>query len=69
MATYLKKARKKIEETDSKIRDVVEGILDRIRSRGESEVRELAAKFDNWTRDFTLGEEEIEGRKTYRSAI
>ena len=60
MATYLKKARKKIEEADSKTRDIVEGILDRIRSRGASAVRELAAEFDNWTRDFILGQAEIE---------
>ena len=60
MATYLKKRSKKIEETESKTRDIVKGILNRIRSQGESAVRELAAKFDNWTRDFILSKEEIE---------
>jgi sulfopropanediol 3-dehydrogenase len=60
MATYLKKAIGKTEESDRQIIDTVRDILNRIRSRGESEVRELAAKFDKWTRDFVLMEEEIE---------
>ena len=60
MATYLKKTSKKIEETESKTRDIVKGILNRIRSQKEPAVRELAAKFDNWTRDFVLSKEEIE---------
>jgi sulfopropanediol 3-dehydrogenase len=60
MSTYLKQARKKIEETESKTRDIVNDLLNRIRSQGESAVCELAAKFDNWTRDFILGKEEIE---------
>jgi sulfopropanediol 3-dehydrogenase len=60
MATHLKKASRKIEETESNTRDIVKGILNRIRSRGEPAVRELAAKFDNWTRDFILSREEIQ---------
>jgi histidinol dehydrogenase len=56
MATYLKKAIEKTEESDRQIIDTVRDILNRIRSRGESEVRELAVKFDKWTRDFILGE-------------
>ncbi len=60
MATYLKKATKKIEEFDHRITVVVRDILNRIRNRGESEVRELAAQFDNWTRDFVLGKQEIQ---------
>jgi sulfopropanediol 3-dehydrogenase len=60
MAIYLKKAIGKIEETQSNTRDIVRGILNRIRSRGETAVRELAAKFDNWTRDFILSKEEIQ---------
>lgn len=55
MATYLKKSIQKIEATDSKTRDIVKGILGDIRSHGESAVCELAARFDNWTRDFILG--------------
>ena len=54
MATYLKKAIRKIEETESNTREIVRGLLNRIRSQGESAVRELAAKFDNWMRDFIL---------------
>ena len=60
MATYLKKSIQKTESTDSKTRDIVKGILSDIRSHGESAVSELAAKFDNWTRDFILGKEEIQ---------
>jgi sulfopropanediol 3-dehydrogenase len=60
MAIYLKQAHKKIKETESKTRDIVKDLLNRIRSHGESAVCELAAKFDNWTRDFVLGKEEIE---------
>ena len=60
MAIYLKKTSKKIEETKNKTRNIVKGILSRIRRHGESAVCELAAEFDNWTRDFILGKEEIE---------
>ena len=60
MAIYLKKTSRKIEETQNKTRSIVKGILSRIRSHGETAVCELAAKFDNWTRDFILGKEEIE---------
>ncbi len=60
MSTYLKKAHKQIEETESKTRDIVKDLLNQIRGQGESAVRELAARFDNWTRDFILEQEEIE---------
>jgi sulfopropanediol 3-dehydrogenase len=60
MAIYLKKASKKIEETENKTRNIVKDILSRIRRHGESAVCELAAKFDNWTRDFILKNKEIE---------
>ena len=60
MSTYLKKTSKQIEETQSNIREIVKDILDQIRDRGESAVRELAAKFDNWRRDFILSQQEID---------
>lgn len=60
MATYLKKSIQKTEATDLKTREIVKGILSDIRSHGESAVCELAANFDNWTRDFILGKEEIQ---------
>ncbi|MGD2187836.1 MAG: histidinol dehydrogenase [Desulfobacterales bacterium] len=60
MATYLKQACKKNKETASHTRDIVKDLLNQIRSQGEPAVCELAAKFDNWTRDFILGKEEIE---------
>jgi sulfopropanediol 3-dehydrogenase len=60
MATYLKKSIQKTEANDSKTKDIVKRILSDIRSRGESAVCEMAAKFDNWTRDFILTKEEIQ---------
>ena len=60
MATYLKKSIQKTEASDGKTKDIVKRILSDIRSRGESAVCEMAAKFDNWTRDFILTKEEIQ---------
>ncbi len=59
MSTYLKKANKQIEESQSKTSETVKDILDQIRGQGESAVRELAAKFDSWRRDFILSQQEI----------
>jgi sulfopropanediol 3-dehydrogenase len=59
MPVYLKKASKAAAADQDKIRDTVAGILDSIRGRGETAVREYAAKFDNWKRDFILSEDEI----------
>ena len=58
MATYLKKAAGIEQAREDKIRGIVGEILDDIRLRGESAVRELAEKFDGWTGDFILAEEE-----------
>ena len=41
-------------EAESKTRDIVKDLLNQIRSQGESLVCDLAAEFDNWTRDFIL---------------
>ena len=41
-------------------REMVAGMLEDIRQRGEAAVRELAAKFDNWTGDFILNGSEKE---------
>lgn len=60
MAIYLKKADQQIETQGSKTRHIVKEILKDIRDRGETAVQELAAKFDNWTRDFVLSREEID---------
>jgi sulfopropanediol 3-dehydrogenase len=60
MATYLKKLDPPIEEKDLNIRKIVKEILGDIRRGGETAVSELAAKFDNWKRNFILGKEEID---------
>ena len=60
MATYLKKADPPVEEKDTQTRKIVKEILADIRGRGESAVKELAAKFDNWTRDFIVTQAELE---------
>ena len=60
MSVYLKKASKAAVTGQERIRNTVGEILDSIRNRGETAVREYAAKFDNWKRDFILSEEEIQ---------
>ena len=48
-------------DADSKVRAVVEGILADIEARGDTAVRELSHKFDNWSpASFRLTESEIE---------
>ena len=60
--TYLKEG---ITETDSKAneaktRQIVEGILNDVETRGEDAIRELSAKFDNWSpENFRLSDEQI----------
>lgn len=60
MSVYLKKASKASATGQERIRNTVYEILDSIRNRGETAVREYAAKFDNWKRDFILSEDEIQ---------
>lgn len=48
-------------EADVRVQNVVTGILDDIRQRGDEAVRELSIKFDNWNPpDFRLSAEEID---------
>lgn len=54
---YIKKARVTAESKSESIRETVRGILQNIEAGGETAVRELAKKFDNWNGDFILGEE------------
>ena len=60
MAIHLKNAVKSPKTGEEGTRKIVKGIIEDIRDRGETAVRELAAKFDNWNRDFILGDEEKE---------
>jgi sulfopropanediol 3-dehydrogenase len=60
MATYLKKATRQTPEQESNVAKTVKNILDDIRSRRETAVKELAAKFDGWKRGFILEQEEIQ---------
>jgi len=63
MARHLKTARS-LElraEDDSKVREIVEGILNEVGKRGDAAVRELSEKFDNYSPDsFLLSSNEIE---------
>src|SRR3954462_12972763 len=62
MAKFLKRGRtaELRAEDDSKVRATVEGILADIEKRGDTAVRELSIKFDNWDRkDFRLTDAEI----------
>src|SRR5437588_7922396 len=50
-----------IEEADAKVRATVETILDQIKKRGDTAVRELSEKFDKWSpANFKLTPQEIE---------
>lgn len=63
MTRYLKQRTNQSESlaADSKLKANVESILDDIRVRGESAVRELSQRFDNWSpENFRLSDEEIE---------
>ncbi|TGQ28168.1 MULTISPECIES: histidinol dehydrogenase [unclassified Mesorhizobium] len=63
MVRYLKSARPEAErkQDDAKVRGAVEAILEDIEMRGDTAVRELSAKFDNYApTSFRLSESEIE---------
>ncbi len=48
-------------EADAQVQDTVRGILADIRARGDAAVRELSAKFDNWSpADFKLSPSQIQ---------
>ncbi|MFK7992528.1 MAG: histidinol dehydrogenase [Granulosicoccus sp.] len=48
-------------EDDSKVRHIVEELLNSIEARGDAAVRELSVKFDNWSPEsFVLSEQDIE---------
>jgi sulfopropanediol 3-dehydrogenase len=54
MPVYLKRAVKSATTDQAQTREIVAGIIEDIRRGGEAVVRELAAKLDNWKRDFIL---------------
>lgn len=60
MPVYLKRAAKAAATSQDSVRATVAEIIDNIRERGETAVREYAAEFDNWKRDFILHAEEIQ---------
>ncbi|HEX5210731.1 MAG TPA: histidinol dehydrogenase [Pseudolabrys sp.] len=63
MARYLKRGMdaSAIEAADAKVRQTAEGILDDVKKRGNTAIRELSKKFDNWEpKDFKLTPQEIE---------
>ncbi|KQT46935.1 histidinol dehydrogenase [Devosia sp. Leaf420] len=71
MATHLKTAEAAAgrAEADSKVRSTVEGILADIEARGDTAVRALSAKFDNWSpENFRLSEQDIEAAMSKVSA-
>ncbi len=62
MAIHLKTSRSEADraEDQTKVRNIVEGILADISARGDAAVRELSIKFDNWDRtDYRLTDAEI----------
>ena len=63
MATYLKRGKPQSErdEDNAEVRQIVEGLLAEIEQHGDSAVRELSMRFDNWSPEtFLLSEPEIE---------
>jgi sulfopropanediol 3-dehydrogenase len=60
MATYVKQAIKTAQSSEADTRETVAALLQDIKSRGESAVRELAHKFDGWTGDLIVSAEEQE---------
>jgi sulfopropanediol 3-dehydrogenase len=63
MATVLKSGKSDAElfEADRKVQQVVAGILDEVRQRGEEAVRELSRRFDRWDPpSFRLSDAEIQ---------
>jgi len=63
MPRYLKRGMDAgaIEAADAKVRQTVEGILDDVKKRGNTAIRELSEKFDKWSpKDFKLSPAEVE---------
>ncbi len=63
MITYIKQGKSEaaIAEADAKVRATVEDILDDIKNRGDTAVREMAEKFDGYApANFRLSQSEIE---------
>ncbi len=63
MATYLKEGitEEASREYQKQVSNIVEGILDSIRDRGDEAVRELSVKFDKWNPDsFKLSQAQID---------
>lgn len=71
MAKHLKTARSAEQraEDDSKVREIVEGILESVGKRGDDAVRELSEKFDQYSPDaFRLSAEQIDAAVAQVSA-
>jgi sulfopropanediol 3-dehydrogenase len=63
MPQYLKRGMdaSAVKAADAKVRETVEAILADVEARGDTAVRELSQKFDNWApANFRLSEQEIE---------
>jgi sulfopropanediol 3-dehydrogenase len=55
---YIKKAALSFEQASDTKRTLVKDLLDDIKARGETAVREMAKKFDGWEGDFILNEQQ-----------
>jgi sulfopropanediol 3-dehydrogenase len=61
MMLQLKQPALSSEESDRRVRESVEAMLEDIDKRGEFAIRELAKKFDGWEGDFVLSDEKKQG--------
>jgi sulfopropanediol 3-dehydrogenase len=62
MATYFKTGKSEVEikESNTKVQEIVSGIIKDVEENGDKAVRELAEKFDNWKAEsFRLTDEQI----------
>ena len=63
MATYIKqgKSLSELQEADSKVKEIVTGVIKDIEANGDQAVRRYSEKFDNWSpASFRLSKEQIE---------
>ena len=56
---YLKKAEKTAATGEQDVRETVQSILDEIEAGGDDKAREYAAKFDKWTGDIVVSQDDI----------
>ncbi|MBT6362008.1 MAG: histidinol dehydrogenase, partial [Rhodospirillaceae bacterium] len=63
MARFLKQGQgtRPTDEAERQVRQIVEGIIDDVKARGDDAIREMSEKFDKWSPEsFKMSAEEID---------